>query len=625
MSTPGSTEVLSELESVRQDLEWGIFGGDNNGAVIPDQVDLAEYRKAIDGLIAGSWAQSPQARNVGVVDQRPTDGLRGDWVTLLAGKQLSQEAAQSLISAMSGIELGFQLPSDVKDAEAQGLLAAASGVVKADLRASDSGAGRAIFPAFVAARLAGGQSFLQALRLASFGRFDSLDATSGRIENEILAHLRCLPPLSGGESRDRSLAETIGPLRSLATSLGLQPPTTIGPPRTVKVLAVGSLICFQWLKADGSLETWAASRASLFEAHLSQFKDAVLLADGDDELHRLLDALGAKETRSIGTERREAAVKAVRLPPKTTTPRAEYVFSQASRGPETSTAPGFEIAVLDLDTRGDAGVVTLPDGSLILIDTGLSGDFVSKLNQYLQRSQQRTPPPLRLVVTHTDQDHIGGLSALLADEKIKIDELIIGRALRESPSAKDLISTIEGKGYVRHDGRGATHFVRQGVAKPLIDVSKPTQRGENFESFVLYPAKDTIVTLHHAVGALTTNDGGFIVKVVNRGVSWLLTDDMTPKTMELLLRALPPEQLQAGYLRWPHHLWFPSDGDTRATSTLQRFLAAVNAHTYLFSNTGHSSHTEGRFLKIQGFIRQHLGMDMNVLWTDKEKANLVFR
>lgn len=469
---------------------------------------------------------------------------------------------------------------------------------------------------------------MQALRLASFGRFNTLDLSSGEIENEVLAYLNCLSELEGRPFSRIEAAHVamLGPMRALASALKQYPSSKPGVPLKVKVSADDETVCFQWLRPDGSLQTLPISRSKLTEQDLAQFKDAVLIADKpDDELHRLLLSLGANETKSMNTVRREAAVKSVRLPTTTTTSRSEYVISQPSRGSEPVTAPGFEVGILDLDTRGDAGVVALPDGSLMLIDTGLSADFVKKLDSYLRRGQRQAPLSIRLVITHTDKDHIGGLAALLDDGKITIDEMIVGRAAQESASAKDVLSTIEAKGYRRTDARGVTHFARQGAKPPLVDVSQPAFRGEGVESFVIYPARDTVITLHHAVDARTTNDSGFVVKVVNRGLSWLLTDDMTPRTMARLLDVLPTEQLQAGYLRWPHHLWLPADGDTDSLSTLQDFVRAVNAHTYLFSNTGHHTHTEPRFSKIKLFIDDVLGAGINALWTDREKAHLVYR
>src|SRR5207302_6783954 len=113
-------------------------------------------------------------------------------------------------------------------------------------------------------------------------------------------------------------------------------------------------------------------------------------------------------------------------------------------------------------------------------------------------------------------------------------------------------------GYAETTTANISHFVRQGVA-PWIDPSKPTLRSGEVESFVLYPTADTTIALHHAREGRTPNDAGFVVKLTNKGTSWLLTDDMSARTMASMVESLPPEALSAGYLKWPHHLWFPAE------------------------------------------------------------------
>ncbi|WP_453964939.1 hypothetical protein [Bradyrhizobium elkanii] len=72
-------------------------------------------------------------------------------------------------------------------------------------------------------------------------------------------------------------------------------------------------------------------------------------------------------------------------------------------------------------------------------------------------------------------------------------------------------------------------------------------------------------------------------------------------------------------------LHFYADEFASAHADLNRFLSAVAAHTYVFSNKGHLSHTSQRYKDIVTFIHSAFDKDVNALWTDEWKSNLVFR
>lgn len=98
--------------------------------------------------------------------------------------------------------------------------------------------------------------------------------------------------------------------------------------------------------------------------------------------------------------------------------------------------PHGELRVTFLDVgQGDAALVDLPDGSLVVVDTGGAfqggADPGARVLVPLLRARRRTRVD-RLVVTHPHPDHYGGVAALAA--QFPIDEVWdSGQALDEEP------------------------------------------------------------------------------------------------------------------------------------------------------------------------------------------------
>ena len=154
----------------------------------------------------------------------------------------------------------------------------------------------------------------------------------------------------------------------------------------------------------------------------------------------------------------------------------------------------LEVAVLDVG-QGDSIFTAFPDGRTMLIDAGggLGLPRIGGMRTGLDIGEQVVSPYLwsrglkRLDVvalTHAHQDHLGGLTAVL--ENFRVRELWVGRDVA-SPAFQALLKLARGRGVrVVHHLRGDS-FAWDGVTGRVLwpDTSAETPTAKNNDSLVL--------------------------------------------------------------------------------------------------------------------------------------------
>lgn len=202
--------------------------------------------------------------------------------------------------------------------------------------------------------------------------------------------------------------------------------------------------------------------------------------------------------------------------------------------------PLSQPATLDfLDVgHGDATFVRTPGGSTLLIDAGNKSDYVNL--------GSRVVVPWLLangvdaldyvVVTHPDQDHIGGIPAVL--EMIDVGEVLIWPVPTADPTESALIEQC----------RTLNIPLRRVTAGETIPVDPPRMQGETggrgsngATITVLHPAADTTLT--------GINNQSVVLRVSWPGVSALLTGDIEIEAEHELLDRIGPMDI----LKTPHH------------------------------------------------------------------------
>jgi len=195
----------------------------------------------------------------------------------------------------------------------------------------------------------------------------------------------------------------------------------------------------------------------------------------------------------------------------------------------------LHVTVLDVG-EGDAILVTGPDGTRLLVDGGRSGqEALAALGRRLGYRQRSLAAAL---LTHPDQDHSGGLAAVL--ERYRVGAAAAGPAWSDSPGFQAWEDAVADEG---------------------LDV-EPLQQGGRID---LGAGAFVEVVWPPADAPPGDNNVSVVLRITWRDVSFLLTADIDQETERTLL--LTGVRLSAEVLKVAHH--------GSAGSSSAEFVAAV--------------------------------------------------
>lgn len=205
--------------------------------------------------------------------------------------------------------------------------------------------------------------------------------------------------------------------------------------------------------------------------------------------------------------------------------------------------------------QGDAALLDLPDGKLMLIDAGGSvgrgPDPGSRVLLPLLKARRRSHIDV-VVITHPHPDHYGGLSALL--DQISMGEVWDnGQAEAEDPDGAytKLLNKARRRGARVLTPRQLCEHSRH-FAKARVEILWPCPRYQP---------------------ALDLNDNSLVLRITHARASYLFTGDIEASAEDILLSRHP--DLRAQVLKVAHH--------GSRTSSTAAFIAAVQPRTAVIS------------------------------------------
>ncbi|GMQ95063.1 MAG: hypothetical protein BMS9Abin13_173 [Patescibacteria group bacterium] len=202
------------------------------------------------------------------------------------------------------------------------------------------------------------------------------------------------------------------------------------------------------------------------------------------------------------------------------------------------------VAFLDVG-QGDAIFIEAPDGTQVLLDGGPGGSVLRQLGEVMPFYDRSID---MVIASHPDQDHTGGLPAVL--ERFDIG-VVMGPGV-----GSDTAVYKEFEGLVRE----------QKIQKVMARRGMRVVLGGGVYMDILFPDRDTF--------GWDTNNASIIARLVYGNVSFLLTGD-APKRIEEYVVALEGERLNADILKLGHH--------GSKTSTSEVFLGIVSPQYAIIS------------------------------------------
>lgn len=191
--------------------------------------------------------------------------------------------------------------------------------------------------------------------------------------------------------------------------------------------------------------------------------------------------------------------------------------------------PTLTVSVMDVG-QGLSVVVLAPDGTSMLFDAGRSGDRVENLIiPYLE--ELGITELDYLVVSHPDQDHIGGMPRLL--DRFPVRNFV-------DPAIPTTNQTY---------GHTLERVLDYDINPILARAGTSIDMGPDVTAEILWPSGDFILDR----GEPDTNNNSTVIRIQMGEVSFLLTGDIEVEAEETLVESLGGEELQSDVLVVAHH------------------------------------------------------------------------
>ncbi|MEX2028985.1 MAG: ComEC/Rec2 family competence protein [Candidatus Paceibacterota bacterium] len=208
---------------------------------------------------------------------------------------------------------------------------------------------------------------------------------------------------------------------------------------------------------------------------------------------------------------------------------------------------GLTFAMLDVG-QGDALFIESPTGTQVLVDGGPPRRVSGQLPRMMSPFDRQLDA---IIITHPEQDHIGGLSDVL--DAYAVDYVFEPGTITDSKTYQNLKMKMEDKNIKNILARRGLRLHLGGGA--VIDI--------------LFPDRD--------VFDWALNEGSVVARLTYGSTSIMLTGDAATMTEEIILEGNSKAQLASTVLKVGHH------GSRTSTST--SFVKAV-APTYALVSVG---------------------------------------
>ncbi|KIR13168.1 ComEC family competence protein [Pseudomonas fluorescens] len=229
------------------------------------------------------------------------------------------------------------------------------------------------------------------------------------------------------------------------------------------------------------------------------------------------------------------------------------------------------LTVLDVG-HGNATVLS-DNGKVVLIDTAER----AKIQGFLQEAGIKDID--LLIISHSDQDHIGGLINILSNDEYNVKRLVVNSdSIKDSALWDDVIYLVDQKereGKITVDGA---------VGPPKINGWE--QVTEELYVEIVSPSRAMLLSgagraMPHEDKKLTSNSVSVVVRVLYRAVPVaLIAGDMDRIALDVIMEN--STDISAKYLVFPHHGGLPGNADVNMFTA--DLLGLVKPSAIVFSN-----------------------------------------